>query len=80
MVDRIEATVQVVVDSLEGDIYCVLETHLKSRHNVNFTKYIRNDANIVAALLIREEYQLLTSSVAAALVKSTDNRHIFVFC
>ena len=82
------ATAQVLIDSLKADFYCVSETKLNSRHNVQFTGYniIRKDNNTGAALLVRKDYEfeevvirnLLTSSAAAAIVKTTDGRRILV--
>lgn len=82
------ATTQELVDSLKADFFCVSETHLKSRHNVNFTGYniIRDDTNSGSALLVRKDYafeevsikNLQTCSAAAALVKTNDNRRILI--
>ena len=82
------ATAQVLIDSLKADIYCVSETHLKSRHNVNFTGYntIRDDNNTGSALLIKKDYEfeevaidnLLTCSAAAAFIKTAGNKRILI--
>lgn len=72
---------------MKASFYCVSETYIKSKHNVNYN-IIRNDSNTGAALLLRKYYgfkevvidNLLTSSAAAALVETTDNRHVYIKC
>ena len=82
------ATAQALVDTLKADIFCVSETHLNHRHNVNFTGYttIRHNSNTGAALLVKKDYHfeevviegLLVCSAAAAIVKTIDNKRILV--
>lgn len=77
------ATAQVMIDTLLADIYCVSETHLKSRNNTKFTgnNIIRNDINNGSAFLVQKDYRfeevvtenLLASSSAATVVKTADN-------